>query len=182
METQIKTRRRRKTFGQQERYEHVTKHIFKEKLKCAKDIFLRNIDVSTATSKIKKTVRRIIEKRMCQAYHKTNKDKFHISGNRSRHNMKRAVSYELFILGQVENIEGKSRGLSTHWKKKYDPNTKQYVFKKKHSYKTREDANKAAIKLANEKKNYKAVSIYKCGLCNNYHIGHKSHLVIESAC
>ena len=64
METQIKTRRRRKTFGQQERYEHVTKHIFKEKLKCAKDIFLRNIDVSTATSKIKKTVRRIIEKRI----------------------------------------------------------------------------------------------------------------------
>ena len=181
METPIRTKRQ-KTFGQQERYEHVTKHIFKEKLKCAKDTFLRNIDVNTASSKIKKIVRRIIEKRMCQAYHKTNKDRFHINGNRSRHNMKRAVSYELYILGQVENIAGKSRGLSTHWKKKYDPHTKQFVFKKKHCYRTIKEATVAARKLANDEKHYRKISVYKCGICNNYHIGHKSHLVIESAC
>ena len=38
------TNKRRKTFGQQERYEHVTKAIFNERLKCKDDIWLRNID------------------------------------------------------------------------------------------------------------------------------------------
>ncbi len=173
--------KRGKTFGQQERYVHVTKHIFKEKLKCMKGTFLRNIDVNTASSKMKKVVRRIIEKKMCQAYHKTNKEKFRVDGNRSRHNMKRAISYELYILGQIEDIDGMIRGSSTHWKKKYDPITKKLVFKKKRGYTNIEDANKAAQKMTSMKKSYRPISVYKCELCNSYHIGHNSKLLFDSA-
>ena len=51
METVTKTTsKRRKTFGQQERYEHVTKAIFNERLKCKEDTWLRNIDITTEES------------------------------------------------------------------------------------------------------------------------------------
>ena len=152
METVTKsTSKRRKTFGQQERYEHVTKAIFNERLKCKDDTWLRNIDITTEESWLVKKVRRIIEKRMCQTYHKQHKEVFRDHGNRSRHNMKRAVSYELYIIGQVENVEKQSRGNSTQWKRKYDPNTG---------------------------KCRKAVNVYKCHHCNMYHIGHESEMTL----
>ena len=125
------TDRRKKTFGQQERYANVTKVIFSEKLKCKTNTWLRNIDITMEEPRIVKLVRRIVEKRMCQAYHRLHKDDYRENSNRSRHNMKRAISYELHVLGQVEDIKDYSRGNSTHWKKKYDPNTGQMVFKKK---------------------------------------------------
>ena len=84
----MSTNKRRKTFGQQERYEHVTKAIFNERLKCKDDTWLRNIDITTEESWLVKKVRRIIEKRMCQTYHKQHKEVFHDHGNQSRHNMK----------------------------------------------------------------------------------------------
>ena len=176
----LSTNKRKKTFGQQERYEHVTKAIFNEKLKCKDDTWLRNIDITTEEPWLVKKVRRIIEKRMCQTYHKQHKDVFHDHGNQSRHNMKRAVSYELYIIGQVENIEKKSRGNSTHWKRKYDPNTGKMVFKKKQGYQTIEEAKTYAIKLAKEKPwCRRAVNVYKCAHCNQYHIGHESSLTIS---
>ena len=171
--------KRRKTFGQQERYEHVTKAIFNEKLKCKDDTWLRNIDITTEEPRLVKKVRRIIEKRMCQTYHKQHKDVFHDHGNQSRHNMKRAVSYELYVMGQVENVEKKSRGSSTHWKRKYDRNTGKVVFKKKVGYHTIEEAKRFAIKLVKDKPwCHKAVNVYKCVHCNMYHIGHESEKTI----
>ena len=173
------TSKRRKTFGQQERYEHVTKAIFNERLKCKDDTWLRNIDITTEEPWLVKKVRRIIEKRMCQTYFKQHKDSFHEHGNRSRHNMKRAVSYELYVIGQVENVEKQSRGDSTHWKRKYDPNTGKIVFKKKVGYHTIEDAKESAIKLVKEKPwCHKAVNVYKCHHCNMYHIGHESEMTV----
>ena len=173
------TSKRRKTFGQQERYEHVTKAIFNERLKCKDDTWLRNIDITTEEPWLVKKVRRIIEKRMCQTYHKQHKEIFHDHGNQSRHNMKRAVSYELYIIGQVENVEKQSRGNSTHWKRKYDPNTGKIVFKKKVGYHTIEEAKESAIKLVKEKPwCRKAVNVYKCHHCNMYHIGHESEMTI----
>ena len=104
METRNVTKKRReKTFGQQERYLAVTKSIFNERLKCTGTPWLRNIDITMAVPKIVRKVRRIIEKRMCQTYYKQHKSVFHRCGNKSRHHMKRAVSYELFVMGQVEN-------------------------------------------------------------------------------
>lgn len=174
------TSKRRKTVGQQERYEHVTKAIFNEKLKCKSNTWLRNIDITTEESWLVKKVRRIIEKRMCQTYHKQHRDVFHNHGNQSRHNMRRAVSYELYIMGQVENVEKQSRGNSTHWKRKYDPNTGKVVFKKKVGYHTIEEAKLFAIKLVNDKPwCHKAVSVYKCAQCKMYHIGHESEKTVS---
>ncbi len=91
--------------------------------------------------------------------------------------MKRAVSYELHIMGQVENVKSVSRGNSTHWKRKYDPNTGKVVFKKKVGYRTIEEAKISAIKLANDKPwCQKAVNVYKCSHCHMYHIGHESEM------
>ena len=173
--------RRQKTFGQQERYCYVTKSIFNERLKCKDDIWLRNIDITTEDSKTARKVRRIIEKRMCQTYHKQHKNTFHECGNRSRHNMKRAVSYELYIIGQVENVYKVSRGASTHWKRQYDPHTGKVVFKKKFGYETIEEAKASAIRLVHDKPwCHKAVSVYKCVHCNKYHIGHESSYTSDS--
>lgn len=177
METKNVTRtRRQKTFGQQERYCHVTKSIFNERLKFKSDAWLRSIDITTEEPKTARKVRRIIEKRMCQTYHRQHKSVFHECGNRSRHNMKRAVSYELHIIGQIENVWQLSRGDSTHWKRQYDPNTGKVVFKKKIGYATIEDAKFSAMKLVRDKPwCQKAVNIYKCVHCNMYHIGHESN-------
>ena len=169
-----RTSKRGKTFGQRERYLDVTKVIFNERLKC-KDTLIRNIDITTEDAKTSRKVRRIIEKRMCQTYHRHHKRDFHECGNKSRHNMKRAVSYELFILGQIEDVENVSRGNSTHWKRKYDPVTKKIVFKKKYGYNTFEEAKQSAIELSKKSRRYdKAINVYKCPHCNKYHIGHES--------
>lgn len=169
--------RKKKTFGQQERYEHVTKAIFNEKLKCKAGTWLRNIDITTAAPWLAKKVRRIVEKRMCQTYHKQHKEDFRLHGNRSRHDMKRAVSYELHIIGQIEDIEKRSRGNATHWKKKYDPITGKVVFKKKVGYHTIEEAKESAIKLSTDEPwCHRIISVYKCSLCNMYHIGHESKM------
>lgn len=89
--------------------------------------------------------------------------------------MKRAVSYELFVMGQVENVEQLSRGDSTHWKRQYDSNTGKVVFKKKHGYQTIEEAKVQAIQFINDNPLcQKAINIYKCAHCNMYHIGHES--------
>ena len=86
-------RRKNKTFGQSERYDSITRELFREKLHCNGDTWLRNFDVSTETGDISRKVRRIVEKRMCQHYHQQHKHWFREENNRARHNMKRAVSY-----------------------------------------------------------------------------------------
>ena len=90
-------------------------------------------------------IRRIVEKRMCQEYHKQHKEGFHSNGNKSRHQMKRAVSYQLYNIGQMEG-EDIHRDSSTHWKWKYDRNLKEWVLKKKVAYKTIEEAEIAAVR------------------------------------
>lgn len=182
METRNVTKKRRaKTFGQQERYHAVTKSIFHERLKGACNTWLRNIDITMAVPKLVRKVRRIVEKRMCQTYHKQHRTAFHNCGNKSRHNMKRAVSYELFIMGQVENVHQQSRGDSTHWKRSYDPNTGRVVFKKKHGYDTVEEAKAKAVQLVKDNPwCEKAVSVYKCAYCHKYHIGHESDSTMPS--
>ena len=176
METKIiRKNKRQKTFGQQERYCHVTKSIFNERLKCKDDAWLRNIDITTEEPKVARKVRRIIEKRMCQTYYKQHKEIIHEGGNKHRHSMKRAVSYELYIIGQVENVNKLSRGNSTHWKRQYDPNTGKVVFRKKFGYSTIEEAKASAVKLVQDKPwCRRAVNVYKCAHCNMYHIGHEN--------
>ena len=56
--------------GQDVRFKKETEKIFKEKLKFKKGMLLRNFDIETEAPHDSKKVRRIVEKRMCQAYHR----------------------------------------------------------------------------------------------------------------
>jgi hypothetical protein len=80
---------------------------------------------------------------MSQEYHKQHKEEFHVTGNKSRHQMKRAVSYQLYNIGQMEGNH-MQRESGTHWKWKYDRNIKEWVLKKKKAYRTEEEAKAVA--------------------------------------
>ncbi len=158
--------------GQTERYRPATEKIFREKLRFRGGENLRNMDVLIENGLTSKKVRRIIEKRMCQAYH-SQLGKRHPRGNYNRHHMSRAVSYQLHNIGQVEDIKGVNREESTHWKKRFDPITGECVFKPKMAYSTVEEALRAAQKEMNRFHNKKEPpTIYKCAHCGKYHIGH----------
>lgn len=157
--------------GQRERYHDISKAIGKEKIRCCKSKYLRNLDITILEPRESRMIRRIVEKRMCQEYHKQHKEAFHSNGNRSRHQMKRAVSYQLYNIGQMEG-EGIHRDSSTHWKWKYDKNIREWVLKKKVAYKTEEEAQAAAMEYMSKNPQEGKVSVYKCAYCNKYHIGH----------
>lgn len=160
-----------KNIGQRERYHDVSKSIGKEKIKCCESKYLRNLDITILEPRESRMIRRIVEKRMCQEYHKQHKESFHSNGNKSRHQMKRAVSYQLYNIGQMEG-EDIHRDSSTHWKWKYDRNLKEWVLKKKVAYKTIEEAEIAAQDYMSRNPQAGKISVYKCAFCNMYHIGH----------
>lgn len=117
--------------GQSKQYRDTTKALYHEKLKFKDNERLLNVDVTIEDKKTSKKVRKIIEKRMCQAYFKQNKDRFHEDNNRSKHNMKRAVSFQLHNMGQIEDIYNMRRERNTHWKVEFDQLSGNFVYKKK---------------------------------------------------
>ena len=84
---------------------------------------LRNLDVTIEDSQSARKIRRIVEKRMCQAYFRQHSEDFRQNGNMDRHLMSRATSFQLFNIGQIDDIKYQKREHSSHWKKKYDPVT-----------------------------------------------------------
>ena len=164
--------------GQEVRFKSETEKIFKERLKFKKGMLLRNFDIETESPLESRKVRRIVEKRMCQAYHHMNKrEEGYKTTNNDRYWMHRATSFQLHNIGQKESITHKSRGLSTHWKKQYDLLTGELVFKKKMAYKNEDEAKKAIDRyLQNHPRGEKEMVAYKCAKCNKWHIGHKSNL------
>ena len=74
----------------------------------------------------------------------------------------------------MEHVKNVSRGLSTHYKKEYDPLTGEIVFKKKMTYQTREEALEA-IKTWNitHPEDSGNMQAYQCSKCHKWHIGHK---------
>ena len=71
--------------GQDVRFKKETEKIFKEKLKFKKGMLLRNFDIETEAPHDSKKVRRIVEKRMCQAYHRLHKqDEGYKTSNREK--------------------------------------------------------------------------------------------------
>ncbi len=158
--------------GQAKRFMSTTKKLYSEKLKCMDGKYLKDIDITMEDGATSRKVRRIVEKRMCQAYHRQHKNCSHVGG-RDRHYMKRATSYQLYNLGQIECETGVCRTESTHWKRTYDPITGEVVFKKKMAYSTYEEAAEAARQLMLSRPNDKRlVSAYKCAYCGKWHIGH----------
>lgn len=164
--------------GQDVRFKNETEKIFKEKLKFKKGMLLRNFDIETEAPHDSKKVRRIVEKRMCQAYHRMHKkDEGYKTSNREKYWMDRATAFQLYNIGQKEKTRDTRRGESTHWKWKKDPITNELVLKKKMGYKNEESAQKAIAQWKiNHPYDSREITSYKCNYCNKWHIGHKSKI------
>jgi len=173
-----KTTGRPKLEGQEARFKGETQRIFEERLRFKGGMPLRTFDIDIESACDSRKVRRIIEKRMCQAYRKMNKRSGEMSkSNADRYWMKRATSFQLYNIGQIEDVKHFSRGLSTHWKKMFDPQTGKVVYKKKMSYPTYEAACAAIEKWVIEHPYDKGrMQAYQCSICQKWHIGHKSAL------
>lgn len=158
--------------GQAKRYESTTKKLYGEKLRFKDGKYLKDIDISMEDGATSRKVRRIVEKRMCQAYHRQHKNSSR-NDAQDRHYMKRATSFQLHNLGQIECEEGVCRSQYTHWKKTYDPISGEVVFKKKLEYSTYEEAMEAAHQyMIRHPKETVPMSAYKCAFCGKWHIGH----------
>ena len=158
--------------GQAKRFESTTRKLYSEKLRCMDGKYLRDIDITMEDGATSRKVRRIVEKRMCQAYHHQHKNCGQ-NGGRNRHYMKRATSFQLHNLGQIECETGVCRTESTHWKRSYDPINGEVVFKKKMGYSTYEDAMEAARQFSlRHPEDKRPISAYKCAYCGKWHIGH----------
>lgn len=171
-----KKRKRPKLEGQGVRYQSETQKIFSERLRFKDGMPLRTFDVEVESACDSRKVRRIIEKRMCQAYHKMRKPfKKTESSNRDRYWMRRAISFQLYNIGQIEDTDNFGRSLSTHWKKTYDNQTGQWVFKKKMAYSSYEEACAAIEKWKiDHPRDTHEMQAYQCSVCKKWHIGHKT--------
>lgn len=164
--------KRIESVGQAKRFKSTTKKIYTEKLKCLDGKYLKDVDITMEGGATSRKVRRIVEKRMCQAYHRQHKNCSH-DGCRDRHYMKRATSFQLHNLGQIECETGVCRTDSTHWKRTYDPITGEVVFKKKMEYSTYKEAAEAARQFSiRHPEDKRPISAYKCAYCGKWHIGH----------
>ena len=76
--------------GQGFRFKGQTQRLFEERLHFKGEMLLRNFDVETESAHDSRIVRRIVEKRMCQAYHRMNKG---TCENKDRYWKRRAISY-----------------------------------------------------------------------------------------
>lgn len=168
--------------GQEVRYKSETQKIFGERLRFKDGMPLRSFDVDVESACDSRKVRRIIEKRMCQAYHKMRKSsKKTESSNRDRYWMRRATSFQLYNIGQIEDTDNFGRGLSTHWKKIYDRQAGKWVFKKKMAYSSYEEACAAIEKWKiDNPRDHEEMQAYQCSVCHKWHIGHKSPLTEAS--
>lgn len=169
--------------GQRVRFKGQTDKLFDERLRFMDGRLLRNFDIEIETARDSKKVRRIVEKRMSQAYYKMNCKATSRNENSRNHRywMQRATAFQLYNIGQVEHVKNVSRGLSTHWKRMYDPITGDIVFKKKMSYSSYDEAMEAIESWCNTNpKDIGKMQAYKCTECGKWHIGHKSMLKDEA--
>ena len=162
--------------GQDVKFRRETEHLFGEKLRFKNGMLLRNFDIETESARDSRMVRRIVEKRMCQAYHRMNRKSIKANtSNHTRYWEKRATAFQLYNIGQVENVKNVSRGQRTHWKRMYDPRTGGIVFKKKMAYSSEQDALDAIEQWKRDHpSDSNEMHAYKCVICHKWHIGHNS--------
>ena len=171
--------RREKSHGQKVLFKGETNKIFEERLKFKNGMLLRNFDIETESAYDSRKVRRIVEKRMCQAYHKMHRldHEDDIQSNKDRYWKKRATAFQLYNIGQIENAHFVSRGRFTHWKKAFDPLTGEIVLKKKMAYPNMESALEAIEKWkVNHPYDKREMHAYECCICHKWHIGHSSEI------
>ena len=127
--------------GQDVRFRYETERIFSEKLRFKGGMLLRNFDIETESPYDSRKVRRIVEKRMSQAYYRMKrKTRSMDPSNKDRYWEHRAIAFQLYNIGQVENVKDNSREVSSHWKEMFDLYTKDFVLKKKMAYSTEQEA------------------------------------------
>lgn len=159
---------------QSKRFFSTTKKLYNERLKFKNGEYLKVVDITIEDGATSRKVRRIVEKRMCQAYHRQKKNT-HSEGGQDRHYMKRATSFQLHNLGQIERSKGFIRSHSTHWKKVYDPITRKIVLKKKMEYSSIKEANQAAKEYMHRSPyDTRRINAYICEYCGKWHIGHSA--------
>lgn len=167
--------------GQDVRFRYETERIFSEKLRFKGGMLLRNFDIETESPYESRKVRRIVEKRMSQAYYRMRKkDQSTYPSNKDRYWEHRAIAFQLYNIGQVENVKYNSREVSTHWKEMFDMYTKDVVLKKKMAYSTEQEASNA---INQWKKDHPLDMVemvaYKCSSCDKWHIGHDYSLICK---
>ena len=165
--------RKRERFGDFD-YTYARKRMYDERLKCADRRALCSIDIDLEDKCTERLVRRIVDKRMGQAYHREKKSsRFSELGNEKRFNTRHATSFQLHNMGIIECNGDSHRDRYTHWKRVYDEAAQKMVLKPKAGYATKEEA-QAAIQLyrALHPEDKSKMSIYKCAYCGKYHIGH----------
>lgn len=160
--------------GQDVRFRYETERIFSEKLRFKGGMLLRNFDIETESPYESRIVRRIVEKRMSQAYYRMRgKARSMNPSNKDRYWEHRAIAFQLYNIGQIENVKDNSREVSSHWKEMFDQYTKDVVLKKKMAYRTENEAMDA---ICQWRKDHPLDMIemvaYKCSSCDKWHIGH----------
>lgn len=155
-------------------YKGESRKIYYERLRFKGNMPLRNFDVQTEEPSDSRKVRRIIEKRMCQAYHNMTKKSTDVDdrSNKKRFQMRRATGFQLYNIGQIESPKAIKRESGTHWKKKIDLLTGQLVLKKKVGYNSREKALQAINVYQSRNLDYRPMNAYLCPTCHMWHIGH----------
>lgn len=167
--------------GQDARFRNETERIFSEKLRFKGGMLLRNFDIETESPYDSRKVRRIVEKRMSQAYYRMRRKARSMNpSNKDRYWEHRAIAFQLYNIGQVENMKDNSRELSTHWKEVFDLYTKDVVLKKKMAYTTEQEAIDAIAQWKiNHPLDKVEMEAYKCCSCNKWHIGHNYSLICK---
>ena len=167
--------------GQDVRFRYETERIFSERLRFKGGMLLRNFDVETESPYDSRKVRRIVEKRMSQAYYRMRRKARSLNpSNKDRYWEHRAIAFQLYNIGQVENVKDNSREISSHWKEMFDLYTKDVVLKKKMAYSTEQEATDAINQWKiNHPMDMVEMVAYKCSSCDKWHIGHNYSLVCK---
>lgn len=167
--------------GQDVRFRYETERIFSEKLRFKGGMQLRNFDVETESPYDSRKVRRIVEKRMSQAYYRMRRKARSLNpSNKDRYWEHRAIAFQLYNIGQVENVKDNSREISSHWKEMFDLYTKDVVLKKKMAYSTEKEATDAINQWKiNHPMDMVEMVAYKCSSCDKWHIGHNYSLACK---
>ena len=93
--------------------------------------------------------------------------------NKDRYWEHRAIAFQLYNIGQIENVKDNSREVSSHWKEMFDQYTKDVVLKKKMAYRTEKEAMDAICQWRKDHPSDMIEMVaYKCSSCDKWHIGH----------
>jgi hypothetical protein len=155
--------------GMTERYKPLSRRLYSEHIrKLNKDLRFADVELEDATSA--NLVRRIIEKRAAQQVHHNCRGEH--DGNRFRQSVRRAKSFSLYYCSLRES-NSLRRESSSHWKVAIDPEIGEKRLKKKHSYRSYEEATEAChIFNAKHPKSQRPMHAYRCEYCGYWHIGH----------